>query len=415
MRVLYARDIKQNILVWSIWLEDSKDGCRIASSAGQLLGLQTLHTSPIIEGTNVGKRNATTSYQQASKELDATYERKRKKGYKSLVDLNIYQDLILNALHKELDTKLPRYNTDANECVKPMKCQPFQLGKFKYPCIGQPKINGVRGVVMLTITTNGMFTEKEVVIKTKEGLLYRIKHICDWFATNVYNQPENELLVFDGEVYCASEHVTSIGGAARNHNNPLHKKLQFICFDLSIPNVEQRDRSLQLEAICIKANGIQQSVPGYHYHLVDHPVVFLCNEHITNDFQAQEYAKMCIGLGYEGAVIRDRKAEYKFGQRPITMMKIKQFSIELFTIIDIIPFNDDTEDTYAMVGQGCKFILLNNDNTNESFTCNPKGTFAVRMEYLENKDDYIGRKAQVKFAERTINNLPFHANVIKVI
>jgi len=281
--------------------------------------------------------------------------------------------------------------------------------------VGQPKINGVRGVVMLTTTVNGMFTEKEVIIKTKEGLVYRITQITNWFADNVYNKPENEHLVFDGEVYCAGEHVTSIGGAARNPNNPLHKRLQFICFDLSIPNITQDERLYQLSLISKLPNAVQQSIAGYHYHLTHFPVVFLCNENITTDFQAQEYAKMCIGLGYEGCVIRDLHVDYKFGQRPMTMMKIKHFSIELFTIIDIIPFNDDTEDTESMVGQGCKFILLNNDNSNESFTCNPKGTFAVRMEYLENKDHYIDRKAQVKFAERTINNIPFHANVIKVI
>lgn len=415
MRTLYARDIKQNILVWNIWLEDEEDGCRIASSAGQLLGIQAIHNSPIIDGTNAGKRNATTSYQQASKELDAIYERKRKKGYKSLVELGIEQDLILNELYKKLDAKLPKYNTDANECVKPMKCQPFQLGKFRYHCLGQPKINGVRGVVMLAITTNGLFTFKEVVIKTKEGLIYQIEHITNWFVANIYNKPENEHLVFDGEVYRAGEHVTSIGGAARNPNNPLHKLLQFVCFDLSIPDVKQDGRLIAVDDIFKPFPELNQIFASQHYLMMDYPVIKLCNKILHNDVEAQEYGKHCISFGYEGCVIRDVRAEYKFGQRPITMMKIKQFSIELFTIIDIIPFNDDTVDTESMVGQGCKFILLNNDNTNESFTCNPKGSFAVRMEYLENKDQYIGRKAQVKFAERTINNIPFHANVIKII
>jgi len=416
--ILYARGIKGEILKWAIDIQPSETGSIIRSQSGQLGGTMTTFTTPTIEGVNKGKYNATTSYQQAIKEMNSQIERKRKKGYKSLEDLGIILDIENNredVIKYELGQRLPKYNTDVNNVVKPMKCQPFKPNYFKYPAIGQPKINGVRGVVMWETKQVGLFTEEGCVIKTKEGLEYKIQHIINWFTNNIFNDLENRNLVFDGEVYRAGEPVTSIGGAARNPNNPIHKLLQFICFDLSIPDVQQRDRIILLDSIFAEFNGIFQIAPGYHYHMIDQPVVYLCHTDIYNDMQAQEYAKMCIGLSYEGAVIRDRYAEYCFGQRPMTMMKIKQFTIEEFIIVDIIPFNDDTEDENSKVGQGCKFVLSNNDNTANTFTCNPIGSYEKRMQYLNNKDNYIFCKCLVKFAERTINNIPFHANVLRIL
>ena len=415
--ILYARGIKQEILKWCIDIQPSQDGSVIRSKAGQLGGTMTVFTSATIQGTNLGKRNATTSYQQANKEMLSQIERKRKKGYKSIEDLNIvnYNNIDIDVLKDTLEHRLPKYNTDASNAIKPMKCQPFRLNYFKYPCIGQPKINGVRGVVMWIVKQDGLFTEECCVIKTKEGLEYKVKQITDWFTNNVFNDISNRSLVFDGEVYCAGEPVTSIGGAARNSSNPIHSRLQFICFDLSIENIDQDERIDILDNIFSKFNEVSQISPLYHFLVMDKPVLYLCHKIIYDDIQAQEHAKSCIGLGYEGCVIRDCKAEYKFGQRPTTMMKIKQFTIEEFTIIDIIPFNDDTEDEDSKVGQGCKFILINNDGRGEQFTCNPIGNYEKRIQYLKDKDKYITHKCQVKFYERTINNLPFHANVIRIL
>ena len=417
--ILYARGIKQEILKWCIDIQPSQDGSVIRSKAGQLGGTMTVFTSATIQGTNLGKRNATTSYQQANKEMLSQIERKRKKGYKSLEDLHLDADLnsqvYVNKLYMLLDSKLPKYNTDASNSIKPMKCQPFRLNYFKYPCVGQPKINGVRGVVMWVVKQDGLFSEEGSVIKTKEGLEYKVKQITDWFDSNIFNDISNRSLVFDGEVYCAGEPVTSIGGAARNVNNPIYNRLQFICFDLSIEDTDQAHRTTMLDTIFKKFDEASQLVPGYHFKLTHLPVVYLCHRIIYDDSDAQAYAKECISLGYEGCVIRDYKATYCFGQRPTTMMKIKKFTIEEFTIIDIIPFNDDTEDEDSKVGQGCKFVLINNDYRGEQFTCNPIGNYEKRIQYLKDRDKYIFATCQVKFYERTINNIPFHANVIRIL
>ena len=75
--------------------------------------------------------------------------------------------------------------------------------------------------------------------------------------------------------------------------------------------------------------------------------------------------------------------------------------------VDIVPYGDANQN----VGTGCKFILRN-DLNDSTFECIPKGTTTERLGYFANKESYIGNKVTAKFYERTINNIPFHANVI---
>ena len=133
-----------------------------------------------------------------------------------------------------------------------MKCQTFKIDTFNYPCIIQPKINGVRAVIMLEeYTPTDLFSSKGIyindkrytsVIKTKEGLVYNVPYIEQVF-NHLYSQfPQYKNIVFDGELYIKDEKVTTIGGAARNIANPLNELLTFVNFDLSIEDVNNEDR-----------------------------------------------------------------------------------------------------------------------------------------------------------------------------
>lgn len=119
-----------------------------------------------------------------------------------------------------------------------MKAQKFAIGKFEYPCIAQPKINGVRAVVMLEeFTPTDLFSLEgfvrddkhyHTVIKTKEGLTYRIWHIEQLFNDFYDSFSEYANMVFDGEIYIRGEKVTTIGGAARNPKNIYHENFNLL-------------------------------------------------------------------------------------------------------------------------------------------------------------------------------------------
>ena len=396
---LFKRDIAGNVIYWMSSIYPETDSImffyhgRIHSDF-----INDIYKSLriIVEGNNIGQSNETTALEQAYKELESEYKDHIKKGYKEY-DLQDTYGAIENILEHIVD----KTNTDALGFAKPMKCQKFQLGKVKYPCIGQPKYNGVRATVSIDPTGGGMFNETPILILSKEGVVYKLEHLNEelhkllkYFELDCsINNP-----VLDGEIYFPNTPVTTIGGAARNIVNPVNKQLQFVIYDLSIENMNQKDRIYYLDS-----SGLYK-----HSNTYIAPRVYLSNSVVLHsDEEALEYLDTCLALGYEGAVTRQYEPEYAFGQRPMFMRKLKKFDDAEFEVIDIVPYGDINQN----VGTGCKFILRN-DLNDSTFECIPKGTTAERLAYFANKEKYIGNMVTAKFYERTINNLPFHANVI---
>lgn len=430
--ILYKRDLTGGIIQWRAQVErvimpNGINRYRITHYYGKVNGNTSTSYSDIILA-----KSKKTDLEQAKFELQSLYARQKKKGYKSLEDLNITNDIILNSdcvLYKTLDERLPKYNTDANNCIKPMKCQKFSIGKFNYPCIIQPKINGVRAVVMLEefiptdlFSTVGFQRDDKwyrSVIKTKEGLVYDVSHINQLFDNFYKLLPQYANVAFDGEIYIRGEKVTSIGGAARNRHNPLYRKLQFVNFDLSIPDYSNRDRDglrfkiwqeymnvLPNEAKIIRTNEIFESLSIDSHKLWDgFTVIVLNSDRCWDDDSALIYMQKAINQGFEGAVIRDYNSEYKFGSRPKTMMKLKKFDDAEFKCIDITAHgNPDNGVGFSVV------LILKNDINDEYFQCTVPGTIQERLDVLNNPP--IGKMITVKFYERTINGLPFHAVAI---
>lgn len=392
-KYLFKRDIQGNVIYWNA---DLYDNCirtfhgRIHSS---FLQDPAKSITPPIEGVNIGKSNETTDLEQAVKRLESEYKDHIKKGYKEY-------PFPMNVALEHFEQVVDKTNTDALGFAKPMKCQKFELGKVKYPCIGQPKYNGVRATVSINHFTKDLFDEYPILILSKEGVEYKLEHLNKqlWDILKTLEQQGINNPVLDGEIYLPNTPVTTIGGAARNESNPYNKQLQFVIFDLSIENICQKDR---LEYI---------NTTGLYYHSNTYiaPRVYRTPSVVlNNDEESLEYLDTCLALGYEGAVTRQYEPEYAFGQRPMFMRKLKKFSDAEFEVIDIVPYGDVSQN----VGTGCKFILRN-DLNDSTFECIPKGTTTERLNYFANKEKYIGNKVTAKFYERTINNIPFHANII---
>lgn len=432
--VLYKRDLTGNVVRWWARIEravtsDEASGLRLAYYYGRLSGSETVSFSDIIKA-----KSKKTDREQAEFELASVYERHKKKGYKSLTDLGLNPLDYLNdiiPLWNEIEKRLPKYNTDANNCIKPMKCQKFAIGKFYYPAIIQPKINGVRAVVLLEeFTPTDLFSMEgfvrddkhyHAVIKTKEGLVYNIWHIEQLFNHLYQAFPEYANVAFDGEIYIRGEKVTSIGGAARNSRNPLHEKLQFVNFDLSVPDLSNADRDelrfkiwrdytakFTSSAHNIMAGRIWEnlSIEG-HFMWDGFTLVVLNSDKCWDDNQALFYMQKAIEHGFEGAVIRDVGAEYKFGSRPATMMKLKKFDDAEFECIGV----EHTGNPDDKIGFNVR-LVLKNDINDLVFSCTLTGTVNERLDILNNPP--IGKSVTVKFYERTKNGLPFHANVVGI-
>lgn len=398
---LYARTSSGKINVWELTAKDLNIvEAGILISEGDFDGKKT-QTWRQTKGKNKGKMNATTDYEQACSEAESRWIKKKKQGYKSLQDLGI--DSV-----DDLEEALPFFRTDANGISKPMKAQPYykyisktvdgkivktktNIPVISFPCLGQPKLNGFRVIARWETVKEGegIFAQEveKVVFRSKEGLRYDIlEHIEAEFTEDMFqlaNVAYENGLAFDGEMYIHNEILSEISSAVRKRNSktPL---LEFRIFDLAIENMKQKERLELLTTILSTSKLSIKRVP--HIRIES-------NEH------AQLFTDDCIKQGYEGAIFRDAKATYQFGKRAKTMVKLKRSEDKEFIIINVIGGDNSPE-------LGVFVCIAENG---EEFKVTPEGTHENKREYLSNKSNYIGKQLTVRFFERTITGVPFHA------
>ena len=402
-KYLFKRDINGKVIYWSCNVSCNNNVFQLYTYYGQLKsGFADDFPKAIsepINGVNQGKSNATTNEEQAYKQLESEYKNHIKKGYKEY--LNIPE---LNV--EAIDAIVSKQNTGIEDMVQPMKFKPFEIGKCKYPMIGQPKYNGVRCMALKSLSGNSLFDSYPTSFLSKELTEYSAEHLNEQIHKIIDKIKEIvsfDSIILDGELYIYNVPAPTIAGAARNTKNKYSTLLQYVIYDLAIDNISQLDR-LQILHLAMQGNLL------IHRNDLVSPQVYLSSQRvINNDEEALEYLDECLAWGYEGCVLRPYNEEYAFGQRPSFNRKLKRFIDAEFEILDIVEYgNRDNK-----VGYGCKFICRN-DITSGIFECVPKGDYEQRLEYVVNKDNYIGQQATVKFYERTINKLPFHGNVIAI-
>lgn len=371
---LFRKSFNGKIQFWAI--EKIDTNCII--TFGQIGGIEQTMRCPI-------------------KEYDSRIRSKRMEGYKSLEDLKVNSMLYLYNLPDSVWT-----SNDSS--ILPMKCTPFSPRKMAYPCLAQPKLNGLRAVMRLeeTVIGVGLFaeTEKEVVLRSKEGLKYHLPHITKSIPHDKFTHNGIDL-IFDGELYrhgwklniikSAIPYYNQHGTLSKPSSNPL--EISFNVFDLSIDNFSQNDR----------------------IHMLGHALSLCTSKHIdivknalvNNDKEAEQFRNLCLQQGYEGCVLRPLDKEYAFGRRPTWIMKYKKWQDAEFVCIDIVPASENDGVT------GCKFIFKNdiNDHTFESM---PTGWSKEEQEQaLQHKEELIGKEFTVRFYERSgVIDAPFHSNVL---
>ncbi len=401
--ILHARNSNGKINKWAIGVQD--DG-KVVIWEG-IINSGLTRTERQSKGKNVGKMNETTPYQQALKDAESRWNDKKKKGYKSLEDLDIKDPTLSDSLLEQaIDLALPMVRTDANNLNKPMKCQPYFKDngevRIAFPCYGQPKFNGFRVMSRLEegLVGEGLFSKDAVkpTFRSKEGLMYTtLEHIEPEVDILIHNLaaeidiPAKDIIL-DGEMYIHGIKLQDIASAVKKKNSNT-SKLKFCIFDIAIKVATQNKRLQYL-------NVLQKIVTQHQLTNIYNVVTIF----VVDDNEAQKLTDEWIAGGYEGGVFRDPKAHYQFGSRPRTMVKLKRCLDEDFEIIDIIG-GENAPDQGILVCRTKKGVV---------FKANPDATHEVRREYLINKSNYIGKKAQIKFHEWTKEEKPFHIKEVVI-
>jgi DNA ligase 1 len=279
------------------------------------------------------------------------------------------------------------YQSDINKQTRirestrplPMLAQSYEKRKHKvkFPCAVQPKLDGVR---MLSDGSEAWSR------KNKLYLPEIIRHI---FPVNTRGR------ILDGELMLPWRPPVNVTNSATKKMNENTPKLRYFVYDIIDPDYPDIDF---ITRIRILENWVVEN-GGVAIKFVE---TFIAND----EAEVRAYHAKFTEQGYEGTIIRNLDSIYHVDKRVDDLLKFKDFIDAEFEIIDIVPAGGGSSSTVG------KFVCVTENG--DRFESTATGTEADRRELLENKHQYIGKFAKVKFREYTEYGIPFHSNTLEV-
>lgn len=328
---LYKRTKTGAIQYWSVKTSHfTPHHSVITKEAGQLgTTSPVIHNEDVTEGKNLGKANATTPEQQADLQARSDWNKKRDEGYKSLIDLGLASEdaVKYSDLAATLDALLPQFNTDASGNVKPMLATDWNKVKnIKYPVLVQPKLDGVRCLMLIYVGFTSEGPLHKVVFLSRSGKEYTtLGHIAEDVRKadfGPYAEPEEGyLLILDGEIYSDELTFQEITQAVKKQY-PNSLKLHFRAYDC-VHEDGQEDRVVAHTANLVKA------ISSPFVHLVPH-------QWADDAEEVKALHNSFVQDGYEGAMIRIPDGKYERGCRSRSLLKVKEFDETEFTMLELV-------------------------------------------------------------------------------
>ncbi len=318
--ILYKRTKTGAIQYWKILVAHKEGyGSQIVKESGQLGTTNPIrHIEDVNAGKNLGRANETSPEEQAESQAQSDWTKKHDEGYKSLNDLDTNPQLSPGSMdfNRWLESNLPLYNTDASGNVKPMLAKTVDWKKVTYPCLVQPKLDGVRCLMVVKAGPPVVFLSR----KGKEyTTLDHIKADVEAFLCSDkdtgYNTPEGFIL--DGEIYSDELTFQEIVAAVKKQR-PDSLKLHFRAYDIVNDN-KQRARIYDTESLVTAINS-----PF---------ITMIATAGVQTKERIMELHNTWVGEGYEGVMIRLMDGHYAQGQRSSHLLKVKEFQEDEFTFI----------------------------------------------------------------------------------
>lgn len=301
------------------------------------------------------------------------------KGYKQIErDPDSYTE-------EQLSSFLPEYNTDSNGFRKHMLAK--QADKVKQSTIDKVpfwyasrKIDGLR--------CSFYWDGKKIHSASRGGKDYdlALSHFLNNEKLIKYFESHPNI-VLDGELYKHGKSLQQISGAARLEKNVYDCDwLQYYVYDIMIPKVSFKER---LKMLIELAKELHIGFDPYHkFEEGDLQFQIVPQVKVSGYDNIIKLHNKYVEEGWEGVVVRDPNADYKFGSRGNQMIKFKMYKDDCFVVTGIEPGLRGSED---MV-----FILETKDG--KQFKAKPLGDRLVKEEYWNNFEiKYKGLIGECKF------------------
>lgn len=347
MEPLFSRDKSGKTRYWNISVENGPSGVFVTRRYGQVGGKETVTSTEITSGKNVGRSNETTKLEQANLEAMSTWKKQIEAGFTTHPEST--QITILPMLANKWDDKAHNIS------------EPFYV---------QPKLDGVRMII----------GRHQGVIKTlsRTGKVFKMPHI-----EKVVGPLLEEGQFLDGELFSDEltfQEITGVCGAKKNTSHHIDKiKFHvFDYFDLENLNETFKNRSIEL-----------------HNRFVD-VCILVPTFVLAKKNEVQVLHDKFVSQGHEGIMIRDSMGPYLLNQRSNHLLKLKAFQTEEYLIIG------------ASEGKGSDAgaVIWECEGPAGPFSVRPKGTREQRTTWFQNYKQYIGKKLTVQFQNLTDGGIP---------
>lgn len=356
---LYSRTSTGAIQNWTIEVEN--DSYR--THFGQVDGKQQTTEWTLCKPKNEGKANATTGAEQALKEAQALWKKKKDSG--------CFEDI--NDIDKMIFTEpmlAKKYEDYADEIV--------------FPVYSQPKLDGIRCVA-----------RKDGLWSRNGKKFVSVPHIEDALKPVFELHPN---LILDGELYCDKfsndfNAICSLVKKTKPTDQDLKDSaasIQYWVYDSDVKNkFRLRFYDVVQSTIDMVASDCIREVP---------------TEFVQSKLYLDELYEKYVDEGYEGQMVRlDKPYENK---RSKSLLKRKEFQDKEYVILDILEGEGNRS------GGAGAMVFQNEEGVR--FNSNIKGSREYCKELLENKEKYIGKLATIQYFNLTPDNIPRFPFVIGI-
>jgi len=330
-------------------------GDNIKVVTGQLNGEKIDHWTKCYP-KNEGKKNETSSSEQAQKEAKAKWAKKVKGGY--VEDPSGEQTV-------ELPMKIKKYQDQVKNVI--------------FPCYGSPKLDGVNGIYRCEWKDANRDNGVDFKLFSRGGdprpQLPHLHKELDVVMTHLDSNAIN------GELYIHGMHLQDISSAVTKPNEN-SSKLQFHVFEICDSDETYEDKVERF-------NKIDNSPMNF--------VKIIRAKVLTSHEDIKEYFDECRALGYEGIVIRNADCVYEYNVRSSQAFKYKK---ALDGEYEIIGYKIDKNGHPVF---RCK--TSEKDGAHE-FNVKIKGTDAERKYIAKNADAWLDKWLNIEFENYSKDRKP---------
>ena len=327
------------------------------------------------------KKGITSLEKYAEEQAKKLFNNKKKEGY--IEYNNNYNNNNENEINNvETPKKIEEENENSiNKKITIRKYYPMlahryneKKGDIKFPCFVQPKLDGVRCVVV----GNKLYS--------RNGNRFPVlPHIEN--ELKLYNKNN---LILDGELFTDDINFEKIVGLVKKYKKSEEDEKNSLKIYLNV--FDYIDSKLPFNKRLINLNQFFEKNKNMKY------IKQVKTEECPQEKNIEEFLEKYTKEKYEGLIIRNKSGLYEENTRSVHLQKLKKFIDEEFEIIDYTTPDQGKE-------VGC-VIWICKTKEGKKFNVRPSGNYQERKKLYREAKKYIGKMLTVRYQELTNGHVP---------